>query len=820
MSLQVLVNGFDVANGVTHRINWVETTGLFDPAALVDPEAVDTFEGPFRVRQTTVDYGMREVSISGILLVAASDYASKLRALDGLQAIYAPRPSRVMVGTLELSVDFGRVEVENDQLKRLNGMIKYTVRGTAIPATFACTYGAGTGLVQGIPVDTQRINEPATLATMASGVGTITCLGNVPTPAVLTIQGAANTIYYLATSATGRRVPISTNSLGVGRIDERAGLYLAPGTNRITAYQAATGTATLTTITVMSFFGTTWRYSGNAVAGNATRFDLGPALTHARMGTATYWNGSTLLTAGDNEPRIGFVASGTGNGGLVVEGEATNRCLQSQDLSVTANWTQTATATVSYNQTAPDATATAFRATSSGTATVTQTITGLSSGTTYTFSVWLRSPSSSYDVDIAITDTATTSTTCTLTTTWTRFSVTRTVGATSATITIGANSSWTVFEIVEVWGAQFEQGMAPSSYIPTTTATVIRRADVVGMVAPHNYIQYSEPISQGTIGAATSPWKIDPWTAATSTVDSPQGVDNATLVNVATSGTPGLYQDIVIPGGVAGKIYTFSCWIRQNATTTSVVLRILEQTGLTARGTFTCNIDSTWRRFFVTARMDASDTGIRVRISEYNTAGSIVVFGAQLNEGAVPARYVRTTDQQILPSATILDGAWSQNGYIEADFRWRYNTGFSTTAHYMLGDTVTSNSGAIRLDVGGGGANIVRFLRYYADAVSVASQFTDSAFAQGESGRLRLEWTNYTLGGVRYMFIRTYTVAGGVATLKNELNVASTVGSTWPVLDITRLARIGAQSGHWQGVVSNIVFGTPQLPEGATPAGI
>ena len=101
MSLQVLVNGFDITNGFTHRINWVETSGLFDPAALVDPEAVDTFEGPYRVRQTTTDYGMREVSISGILVVAASDYASKLRALDGLQTIYAARPSRVVVGTLD-----------------------------------------------------------------------------------------------------------------------------------------------------------------------------------------------------------------------------------------------------------------------------------------------------------------------------------------------------------------------------------------------------------------------------------------------------------------------------------------------------------------------------------------------------------------------------------------------------------------------------------------------------------------------------------------------------------------------------------------------
>ena len=287
MSLQVLVNGFDIANGITHRINWVETTGLFDPVALVAPGAVDTFDGPFRVRQTTVDFGTREISISGILLVASPSYADKLRALDGLQAIYAARPSRVVVGTLELLVDFDRVQVAADQLKRLNGMIKYTVTGTAIPSTFSSSHGNGAGQIQGIPVDTQRVNEAAIIATMAIGVGTITNPGDVPTPAVLTIQGAASTVYYLATSATGRRVPIATDANGVGRLDERAGLYLVPGVNRITAYQAATGTATFTDITVMSFFGTTWRYSGNAASGNATRFDLGPTITTNRTGSRT-----------------------------------------------------------------------------------------------------------------------------------------------------------------------------------------------------------------------------------------------------------------------------------------------------------------------------------------------------------------------------------------------------------------------------------------------------------------------------------------------------------------------------------------------------
>jgi hypothetical protein len=317
MSLQVWVNGFELVDGPLHRINIRETTGLWDPAALAEPGVIDTFEGPYRVRQTTTDYGVREINLVGSLYTNSLSYADKLRALDWLQGIFAPRPSRVVVGSLELSVDFGKIQVTNDEMKRLSPIIRYSITGTAVPATFTCPVSAGAGFVQGLAVDTSRVNEAATLATMASGVGTITVLGDAPTPAVITIQNSGPTArtYYLATSSTGRRVPITTDANGVGRIDERSGFYLSPGVNRITAYQAATGTATFTDITVMSLYGTTWRYTGNAAAGNTTRYNLGPALITNRTGSARYFLGNTnpsaggtngIVTAGDDEPRIGW----------------------------------------------------------------------------------------------------------------------------------------------------------------------------------------------------------------------------------------------------------------------------------------------------------------------------------------------------------------------------------------------------------------------------------------------------------------------------------------------------------------------------------
>jgi hypothetical protein len=992
MSLQVFVNGLELVNGPIHRLNIRETTGLWDPAALVEPGTVETFEGPFRVRQTTVDYGVREITIVGSLYIASVSYADKLRALDWLQGIYAPRPSRVVVGSLELLVDFGKVQIQADELKRLNGTIRYQVTGTAVPATFSSSVSAGTGYVQGLAVDTARVNEAATLATMASGVGTITVLGDAPTPAVITIQGAVSTTYYLATSSTGRRVPITTDANGVGRIDERSGFYLAPGVNRITAYNAATGTTILTTITVMSLFGTTWRFTGNAPAGNVTRYDLGPALTVNRTGSARYFLGNTnpasggtngIVTAGDDEPRIGWSWL-----------NRRNLFIDSNDLSSSTSTTRTGIGTNIYQVADPDGGLRAYRAISNsadasiGYGTAKLTSGAVVVGVEYTFSVWLRSTGSSNTIRAYIYDsTSSTMTSWTVTSTWTRFSVTRTVANTSGfAFQVGGGSTWSSGEGIEiygpqfevgasasdyqatdangiaidhpanaaglvleglasnlclysedqsnaawvkgaggvtsnaavapdgtttadrllfsspfdastyqiitglsasannytwsawvkattgtvaitmqvqtvsagvptgtdvftdvvttvgtnwtriaitgsnantsialllsagasfdVWGSQLELGTAATSYIPTTTASIRREADICGVVNPHNLLLYSEPISQGTIGAATTPWQVSTWTAASSSVDSPQGTDTSTLLNVSGSATQGIYQDVTIPGGVAGKTYTFSIWIRNNVTTASVAIRIMNQLGAATVGSpVTCSFDATWRRFSVSATMGASDTAIRVRIDTYNSSGSILVFGAQLTEGYLPGRYVRTTDTQVLPT-TAIDPSWSQNGYIEFDAIWAPR---ASGLGEFLGDTATGDTGGFffRTDKSG---NWVVFSRRDTGNTNRNVLYTSATVHDRGYGKIRAEWTNYTLSGSRYMFMRIYI--DGV--LGQEINYAGTAGTAWPVMSMTRLSRMAQTTSALgsQGTISNLTIGVPALPQGAVPAGI
>ena len=837
MSLQVFVNGLELVNGPIHRLNIRETTGLWDPAALVEPGTVDTFEGPFRVRQTTVDYGLREITIVGSLYIASVSYADKLRALDWLQSVYAPRPSRVVVGSMELLVDFGRVQIQADELKRLNGTIRYQITGTAVPATMSSSVSAGTGYVQGLAVDTAAINESATTVSMSSGVGTVTVLGDAPTPAVVSIQGTASTTFYLATSATSRRVPITTDSNGVGRIDERSGFYLAPGRNVITAYSAATGTTTYpsttfpsTTITVMSLFGTTWRFTGNAAAGSVTRFDLGPVLTTSRslntstvgttstMATNTYWDGTTILTAGTDQPRLGYPAVTGGSAGLVVEGESRNMCLYSADLT-NAAWTKSTGGVTGDAVVSPDGGTNGDQLLTTVGGTFAKQTIAVSASTQYTASIWVRAVTGTVPAELKWYDASSsavrgTSGSVTVGTTWTRL-----VASGSSSTTTSA-----IVEILEtsgsgmyVWGGQFESGWVPTSYMPTVASATNRLGDMAGVVVPHNLILYSEPVSQGTINTTSSPWLVTGWSASTTPVAGPlANLLNATTIT--TTGTSGdnIRQAITPSGTVASRVFTFSVWLRQAVTTASVQIRLENQAGTIIGSAITCRVDSTWRRYHVTETTGSTDTGIIAKILTANAGGSIEVFGAQVTEGHLPGRYVRTTDTRV-ENQPVVDSGWQQNGYIEATLNWYF---FSGQTLYMLGNPASSTAGNIRLDTNGGGANTVRFLRYHAAGSASSVAFTDATFASGNTGRIRLEWQNYTLAGTRYVYLRIHTISGGVATLRaTSLNLASTVTGLWPAIDLSRLIKHRNTTGELC-VISDFTVGTSELPQGAVPAGI
>lgn len=222
------------------------------------------------------------------------------------------------------------------------------------------------------------------------------------------------------------------------------------------------------------------------------------SITFTRASTATYYNSAGVLTtAAIDAPRIDYNPTTLACLGLLVEPQATNLILQSQDFSA-VNWPVRGTAVVTPNTTiAPDGTLTAD--TLSGATNVTfsgnnidQTVT-VTAGTIYSTAVYFKSLGAT-TAQIRFRDSTgagTSSVLLTPTAAWQRLelpNITATAGATSARIIIGGADG-----DLAIWGAQCEVGTTCSSYIPTVASQVTRAADVPVMTGTNFSSWYNQP---------------------------------------------------------------------------------------------------------------------------------------------------------------------------------------------------------------------------------------------------------------------------------------------------------------------------------------
>jgi hypothetical protein len=218
----------------------------------------------------------------------------------------------------------------------------------------------------------------------------------------------------------------------------------------------------------------------------------GPTPTFTRASTATFVGSNGLIqTAAINAPRFDHDPVTLASRGLLIEESRTNVVPNSQGL---ANWSFT-NSTLGSATTAPDGSNTAnsvsFQTANSSplfySFIARLAIIAVTAGQQYTLSFYVKSATNT-SINIGVngrTQGANNSgILVNVTTSWTRVSFTTTlaVNDTGLFAVIGTGMAGSAEFLsarnIEIWGAQLEAGSFPTSYIPTTTASVVRSADV------------------------------------------------------------------------------------------------------------------------------------------------------------------------------------------------------------------------------------------------------------------------------------------------------------------------------------------------------
>jgi hypothetical protein len=253
-------------------------------------------------------------------------------------------------------------------------------------------------------------------------------------------------------------------------------------------------------------------------------------VSFTRASSGTYVGSDGLIkTATTNEARFDHNPTTGESLGLLVEEARTNLFTRSEEFNDAA-WTKTNSTITANAATAPDGTLTADKHIPDNGATIgvgasdTRVFQSpsVTSGTVYTFSIYAKaSEYNQIQFSLIATPTVTarfslnlgtviSGTGATITPVgdgWYRCAIPVTAGVTgnlavrwsaqSSIATIGDGTSG-----IFVWGAQFEAGAFATSYIPTTTATVTRAADVASITGSNFSSFYNQ--TEGTVFASAT----------------------------------------------------------------------------------------------------------------------------------------------------------------------------------------------------------------------------------------------------------------------------------------------------------------------------
>lgn len=247
---------------------------------------------------------------------------------------------------------------------------------------------------------------------------------------------------------------------------------------------------------------------------------LDPRITFTRASSATQYNSAgTLIEVGSDVARLDYDPTTLAPKGLLIEEQRTNLLTYSSEFE-NAAWTKSVGVTVTTNAiTSPDGTTSADLISAPQDSGCYQTLLSVGTGVTVTNSVYIKAGTATQllfrddlgagrhivinPVTGQITGSSGTiiaSGSVAIGNGWYRYFMTYVTDSanTRSWVRNDTTGTLTYYE----WGAQLEDGAFPTSYIPTTSATVTRAADNVSMVGSNFSSWYNQ--SEGTVVASAS----------------------------------------------------------------------------------------------------------------------------------------------------------------------------------------------------------------------------------------------------------------------------------------------------------------------------